>query len=358
MVKKQSIKKKRISMADIISQNSAVAKYKEQEYYDLGPAFLDATGLPGPAIGHINMFLGHSDTGKTTALILSAIAAMKRGEIPVFLITEQKWAFEHAKLMGMEVDTVTDENGEFSYTGNFIFNNDFLYIEKVTDFVNGLLDKQAKGEIPYNLCFLWDSVGSIPCEMTYNGKGGIMHNARVLADKIGMGINQRISGSRRADSQYTNTMIIVNQPWVDTPDNPFQQPEIKAKGGNAIWLNSSLVFLFGNQKKAGISKIVATKGNRKVKFAVRTKISVLKNHINGLGYEDGKIIVTPHGFVPGKDATEEKKSMERYKEAQAKYWNNILGVDGSFNIQDLDGSAFGEGELINPEDVTNDQKAD
>jgi len=38
----------------------------------------------------------------------------------------------------------------------------------------------------------------------------------------------------------------------------------------------------------------------------------MKNHINGLGFEDGRIIVTPHGFLPGKDTTEEKSSIEKY----------------------------------------------
>ena len=38
----------------------------------------------------------------------------------------------------------------------------------------------------------------------------------------------------------------------------------------------------------------------------RTKISIMKNHVNGLGYEDGKILVTPHGFLKGKDLGEEK----------------------------------------------------
>jgi hypothetical protein len=42
---------------------STSAKYKPQRYFDLGKDFLDAVGLPGPAIGHLNMFLGHSDTG-------------------------------------------------------------------------------------------------------------------------------------------------------------------------------------------------------------------------------------------------------------------------------------------------------
>ena len=197
-----------------------------------------------------------------------------------------------------------------------------------------LLDAQEKGEIPHDILFLWDSVGSVPCKMTYEGKGGKQHNAAVLADKIGMGINQRISGSRKSDSKHENTLIIINQPWVELPDNPFGQPKIKAKGGEAIWLNSSLVFLFGNQKGAGTNKISATKDKRTVKFAIRTKVSVLKNHINGLGYEDGKIIVTPHGFLAGKDAAEEKASIEAYKKENAEYWSQIIGVDGDFDLKE------------------------
>ena len=51
------------------------------------------------------------------------------------------------------------------------------------------------------------------------------------------------------------------------------------------------------------------KEKRKVKFATRTKITIMKNHVNGLGYEDGKILITPHGFVSGREQIEEKKSI-------------------------------------------------
>jgi len=87
---------------------STSAKYKPQRFFDLGAPFLDAVGLPGPAMGHINMFLGHSDTGKTTALVKTAVDAQKKGILPVFIITEQKWSFEHAKLMGFECEEVVD----------------------------------------------------------------------------------------------------------------------------------------------------------------------------------------------------------------------------------------------------------
>jgi hypothetical protein len=306
---------KKTDFSSIKKKFSKEAEYKPDRFFDLGDAFLDATGIPGPAMGHINMLLGHSDTGKTTALVKSAVDAQKKGIVPVFIITEQKWSWEHAELMGFDRD------------GDYLFNSDFEYIEQITDYINELLDAQDKGDLPHDLLILWDSVGSVPCKMTYDGKGGKQHNASVLADKIGMGINQRISGSRRTDKPHTNTLIIVNQPWVELPDNPFGQPKIKAKGGEAIWLNSSIVFLFGNQKGAGTTKISITKDKRKVKIATRTKISIMKNHINGLGYEDGRILVTSHGFMPGREDGEEKKSIEDYKKENGDYISKMLGVN-------------------------------
>ena len=337
---------KKSNFGSIKNKFSTSAKYKPQRYFDLGADFLDAVGLPGPAIGHLNMFLGHTDTGKTTAAVKTAVAAQRMGILPVFIITEQKWSFEHAKLMGFECEeTVDEETGELDWGGYYIFNNDFSYIEQITDYINLMLDSQEKGELDFegedgkmvspSLCFIWDSVGSVPCKLTFEGKGGKQHNAGVLSDKIGMGINQRITGSRKADSKWENTLIIINQPWVELPDNSYGQPKIKAKGGEAVWLNSSLVFRFGNEKNAGTSKIVATRNKRSVKFAIRSKVSVMKNHLNGLGYDDGKIIVTPHGFLAGKDKAEEDKSIEQYKKEYADYWKEIIGVDGDFDLEDV-----------------------
>jgi hypothetical protein len=305
---------KKNDFSSIKKKFSKEAEYKADRFLDLGDAFLDATGLPGPAVGHINMFLGHSDTGKTTALVKAAVDAQKKGILPVFIITEQKWNWDHAVLMGF--------NKEEDF---YLFNSDFEYIEQITEFINDVLDAQEKGEIPHDILFLWDSVGSVPCKMTFEGKGGKQHNASVLSDKIGMGINQRISGSRRTDKPYTNTLIIVNQPWVELPDNAYGQPKIKAKGGEAIWLNSTLVFLFGNQKGAGTTKIKITRNKRDVNFASRTKISIMKNHVNGIGFADGKIMVTPHGFMKAKEPAEEKLSIQEYAKENLDYISKLFG---------------------------------
>jgi hypothetical protein len=89
------------------------------------------------------------------------------------------------------------------------------------------------------------------------------------------------------------------------------------------------VFLFGNQKNAGINHITATKNGRTVSYAIRTKISVLKNHINGLGYKDGKIIATPQGYI-----ADDKDALENYKKEYSQYWNAILSGTGEIILDE------------------------
>jgi hypothetical protein len=326
-----AIKKKEFNFDDIKKKFSTKTKYKPESFYNCGEAFMEACGLPGPVMGGINMFLGHSNSSKTTAMILAAADAQRRGHLPVFIITEKKWSWEHAVELGL--DATKNEDGEWE--GMFIFNDSFDYIEQATDFINDILDAQEKGDIPYNLLFCWDSVGSIPCKMTYEGRGGKMANASVLADTIGMGIHSRITKSKKEDYPYYNTLIIVNQPWVDVDmTSPMSQPEIKSKGGEAIWLASSLVFLFGKQKKAGINHIDATKNGRKVSFAIRTRISILKNHVNGLGYKDGKIIAVHNGYI-----SDTKESIDRYKKEYADYWATKMGGN-DFSLEESKESDF------------------
>jgi hypothetical protein len=325
------IKKKDFGGMDGIKNKfSSKTKYKDTNYYYCGEAFLNACGLPGPVMGGINMFLGHSNSSKTTAMILAAADAQKKGHLPVFIITEKKWSWEHAVELGLKAT----KNADGEWDGDFLYNDSFDYIEQATDFINEILDAQEKGDIPQSICFCWDSVGSVPCKMTFEGKGGKMHNASALSDRIGMGVHSRISKSKKEDyptkeNPLINTLIVINQPWVDLPDNPFGQPEIKAKGGEALWLASSVVFLFGNQKKAGINHITATKNGRTVSYAIRTKVSILKNHVNGLAFKDGKIIAVPQGYI-----NDTKEALEDYKKEYSQYWNAILSGTGEIELSE------------------------
>lgn len=311
-----AIKKKEISLDSIKSKFSTSTKYKPEQFYNCGEAFMDACGLPGPVLGGININIGHSNTSKTTAMILAAVDAQKKGHLPVFIITERKWNWEHAVELGLEASK--NEKGEWE--GMFIYNDSFDYIEQMTDYMNQILDAQESGDIPYDILFCIDSIGSIPCRMTYEGGGGSMHDARVLADKIGRGLHSRITKSKKEDYPYYNTIVVIIQPWVQLPDTPFGQPTIQPKGGQALYLSASLVFLFGNQKSSGVNHIDATKNGRKISFAVRTKISILKNHVNGLGFKDSKIIAVHNGYI-----ADTKEALDKYKKEYSSYWMTKMG---------------------------------
>ena len=139
-----ALKKKEFSLDAIKSKFSTKTKYKPESFYNCGEAFMNSCGLPGPVMGGINMFLGHSNTSKTTAMILAAADAQKKGHLPVLIITEKKWSWEHAIELGLQVEK--NELGE--YDGMFIFNDSFDVIEQATEFINEILDSQEKGDIP------------------------------------------------------------------------------------------------------------------------------------------------------------------------------------------------------------------
>tara|TARA_R110000868_G_scaffold105295_2_gene289592 strand:- start:21 stop:1109 length:1089 start_codon:yes stop_codon:yes gene_type:complete len=303
---------------------SASVKFKEQKWIPLSKAFQDITSIPGIPQGHITLLRGHSDTGKTTALLEAAVAAQKMGVLPVFIITEMKWSWEHAREMGLQFQEVADKD-----TGEVIdFEGFFLYvdrgsintIEDVSTFILDLIDEQKKGDLPHNLLFLWDSIGSVPCELSVrSNKNNNEWNAGAMSTQFGNNVNQKILLSRKEGQPYTNTLVAINKVWTMKPGMPMEQPKLQNKGGMAMWYDATLVITFGNITNPGTSKIKAIKGGKQVEFAKRTKIQVDKNHINGITTR-GAIVMTTHGFLE-----DDKKAIDNYKKQHSDYWLTTLG---------------------------------
>ena len=315
-------------------------KFKTQDWVPLSPAFQEVTSVPGIPLGHIVLLRGHSDTGKTTALLEAAVAAQKRGILPVFIITEMKWSWEHAKMMGFEVNEIFDEEtGELiDYEGQFLYvdRETINTIEDVAAFILDLMDEQKKGNLPYDLLFLWDSIGSVPCEMSLkSNKNNNEWNAGAMSTQFGNNVNQKITLSRKESSPYTNTLVCVNKVWTLKPESPMGQPKLMNKGGYAMWFDSTFVVTFGNIMSAGTSKIKAIKDGKQVEFAKRANIQIDKNHINGVTTR-GKIVMTPHGFINDND-----KELKQYKADNADNWKKVLGgtdfeiVEESEEIRDI-----------------------
>ena len=299
-------------------------KFKDQEWIPLSKAFQDVTSIPGIPMGHIVILRGHSDTGKTTALIEAAVSAQKRKILPVFIITEMKWNWEHATQMGLDIDIERDpETNEITdYNGNFIYvDRETLHtIEDVAAFILDLIDEQKKGALPYDLLFLWDSIGSVPCEMSVrSNKNNNEWNAGAMSTQFGNSVNQRITLSRKESSVYTNTLVCINKVWTAKAESPMGQPKLMNKGGFAMWFDSTFVVTFGNISNAGTSKIKAIKEGKQVEFAKRVNLQIDKNHINGMTTR-GKIIMTPHGFI-----NDDEKELKDYKSSHAEEWSAILG---------------------------------
>ena len=299
-------------------------KFKEQTWIPLSQAFQDVTSIPGIPMGHIVLLRGHSDTGKTTALLETAVSAQKRGVLPVFIITEMKWNWEHAKQMGLQVEEVVDKDtGEITnYEGEFIYaDRETIHtIEDVAKFILDLIDEQKRGNLPYDLVFLWDSIGSVPCEMSVkSNKNNNEWNAGAMSTQFGNSVNQRITLSRKESSEFTNTLVCINKVWTAKAESPMGQPKLMNKGGFAMWFDSTFVVTFGNISNAGTSKIKAIKDGKQVEFDKRVNLQIDKNHINGVTTR-GKIVMTPHGFINDND-----KELKEYKNENAQAWKDILG---------------------------------
>src|ERR1041385_6927332 len=144
-------------------------KFKDQKWIPFSQALQEALSLPGVPMGHITQLRGQSNTGKTTTAIEVAVSAQKMGILPVLLITEMKHDWNHWRTMGFEMNDIKDKEGNIiDYEGFFIYRDGgkLKAIEDVAAFMADMLDEQKQGNLPFDLCFIWDSVGSLPCQLS------------------------------------------------------------------------------------------------------------------------------------------------------------------------------------------------
>ena len=282
-------------------------KFKEQKWIPVSEAVQEALGVPGIPMGHITLLRGHSNAGKTTALIEAAVSAQKAGILPVFIITEMKWSWEHLKQMGFNLEDVKDEQGNvINHTGFFIYT-----------------------DRTYDLLFMWDSIGSIPCKMSVEAnKNNAQWNAGAMSQQFGNFVNQKIVMSRKENQPYTNTLLCTNKIWVSPPENPFAQPKMKNKGGETMFSDASLVLTFGNITNSGTAKIKAVKDKKEVEFALKSKVASDKNHVNGITTK-GTLVATVHGFIKDSPTT-----IDKYKKEHSKDWVSTLGSSDFSLIED------------------------
>jgi hypothetical protein len=301
-------------------------EYKPQEWMDLSPAFREVTGVRGIPVGHITILRGHSDSSKTTALIEAAVSAQKKNILPVFIISEMKWSWEHARMLGLEFEEIVNEKtGEVTgHEGFFIYvdRSTLRTIEDVAEFINKTLDDQEdpKSGLKFDLAFFWDSVGSLPCKMSVEKqKNNNEWNAGAMSVQFGGSINQRIVASRKLESPWTNSLVCVNKVWTQKPESIVGQPRMENKGGKTMWYDATFIITFGNISSSGINKIRVKSKGKEIVWGSRVKLQLEKNHVNGIS-TTGKIIVTPNGYI-----LDNEKAIKQYQAEHMEYFVKLLG---------------------------------
>ena len=356
---------------------------KPMSFIPLPDAFSDAIKLPGIPMGYLSIVTGWSNTGKSTIKNCLIASCINNGIIPIIYETENNFDFQYAIDCGMkatpvygdvEVEHIDYETGEVTYTtekqiidytGDFFYynsaklanaygDNDYstgkklktkrkqAVLEDIAFSINDFLDKQDSGEIPYPMCFIWDSIGSIQSYKSLESKtGNNMFDAGAISQAFNNIINNRIPSSKSMGSEYTNTFFCVNKIWNDSMNSMAGVPSIELKGGKTFFYGARLIMHLGGIGKAATKKLTATAKGETYNYGITTKIRTTKNQLPtpwNVTYE-GEMSCVHNGLAnPNK--------LEEYKKT---YMKEILA-----KLEEGGGNAVTEADIQFAEEAADD----
>jgi hypothetical protein len=335
-LQKKPTAKKTYSLDDFKKKiNNKNKPDKEVEWFKMSDAWQEETGLPGIAKGYISLFRGFSNTGKSTALCEALVSAQKSGVLPIIIDTENNLSRERLSLMGFDWDNgfyIEVDNQylleEFGLKRKKDFKPEEATIEDMSDCVNFFINKQESGELPYDLFFAIDSIGTLDCDQVAKAKvndsgQNNQWNAGAYEREFKAINNYRIPNSRKISKQYTNTMACVQKIWLQI--NPVGQPTVKHKGGDAFLFAARLIFHHGGKNTGSVKQISAITKGKEITFGTETAIETFKNQVGGkLGgiSISGKLISTPHGYIRATPA-----AIAEYKKNHLDYFRKVLSSD-------------------------------
>ena len=352
MATKQPVKKKdvsktlspsdRLSFLESYKGNNNLngVKDKELEWITLPEAFFDAIRIPGIPKGFFSCVRGLPNTGKSTIKLCLIAQCQRMGILPVIYETENNFPWDHARDCGVEFedvyeDVIDEETGEITrevidHKGFFLyFDSDSLFrkygkmdysqgkevskparsiavVEDIAYSIESLLDEQEDGKIPFEMCFVWDSVGSLPSYRSATAKvSNNMWDAGAMSSCFSTIVNNRIPISRKEGKEFTNTFFVVNKIWIDNMQ--MGGPQVKNKGGETFAYSARLIIHMGGITSPSVEKLKAVSNGETYYYGIQTKIKIEKNQVNDITYE-GKICSLPHGLWTPSKLDDYKKS--------------------------------------------------
>ncbi len=280
---------------------------KPAKYVVLPPELQACIGnLPGLPLGDITEIWGDSDTGKSTVLMKAAVACQEQDVIPVVIIKEKKHREARFRLMGFDAEKA-------------IVNLACGNLEEIFQFIGTIIAAVNKGKLPKDVMIFVDSFGNANCKAalkinpdgTTESKNVHMQNAKVFSEEMTT-LADKINETRYETSPHYIGLVYVNHTY-DKPVKVGGQTFVKKQPRG------------GNKRKYVASLEISTKRIKSLKaivngvqqdFGFLTKVTVIKNHINGI-YNSGILVITEDEIFAN-----EKGAINDYKARNKEKWGN------------------------------------
>lgn len=282
---------KKFDLSDYLKKDEAEqVVYKPLQYVTMPKVMQDAIGVPGIALGHLSLFYGLSDSGKTEVMLNVAAEAIKQDILPVLIITENKMEKERL----LEKGLINKEN--------CIVEETLVTLEDVYDFISMKVEDAKTKKLKMNTLILWDSVAGTPSKESFEvdkdgritKKYGPQKNAAVIGYYNPI-IAKRVASTREMDCDYSVGVLMVTQAYKTMPEFPGAPVDIYANGGEKIWFPMSLSVCV---KEGQRHKVTVDLKNFEI--GLTCKLKVKKNHINGI-YTEGKILFYKNEMLENSD---------------------------------------------------------
>lgn len=315
---------------------------KPLEWIKIDDALEQVTGLPGFPKGYVSSCCGFSNSGKSTAVALGIVNAQKMGLLPIIIDLENNLSKFRLTTMGFDWDKdyiFIDNEYLLERFGRISDKNrNYASIEDLANCIRFFLREQDSGNLPIDLVFAIDSIGTLNCNKTINAAeknetDSNFWNAGAYEKEFMYLFNDIIPNSRKINKPYTNTVITVQKIGRDAMNNT-----ITMKGGRTWEYVPRLQYYFGGVVSKGVKKITAISKKREISYGISVKVGVLKNQIDsplgGISME-GSIISVPQGFIT-------PEGIDEYKKKNILYFRNLFGND-ELNVSDIDSGERIEG---------------
>jgi RecA/RadA recombinase len=283
---------------------------KKDKLIPITPALQAVTGLQGLPLGHAIQVYGPSNGGKSSFAYYVAKEAQSVGVLPIFITTEGKLSTDRMTTMGINLEDTIMDSAE--------------YIEDVFDRVDKYVSDQASGDLPVDILIIVDSIGNtisrdsvtVNKDGTSELGGAMMKTSKVIRERMRV-LSHKINNTRKENSPKFAGLVFINHSYKQPPQFPGGPTTDVPYGGDGIYYSSSLVIKI---RKAKMLK--AVKDGIDITFGIVSKLSIEKNHINGIS-NAGEFVIVPNGLIPN-----EPEAIKAYKSENSANWGNFMTDDG------------------------------